>query len=152
MIEIEIINETGGELTAGCEKSVTDAIRLCAEAENAAENAEVCVMLVTNEAIKNLNARYRGADAETDVLSFPQYGPGEAPAGGAPRAYGDIVISLEKALSQAREYGHSPERETGFLAAHGMLHLMGYDHMTPGDEKIMFDRQEEILSKAGLFR
>ena len=65
---------------------------------------------------------------------------------------GDIVISIPKALAQAEEYGHSAEREIGFLFVHGFLHLIGYDHMTEEDEKIMFGKQEEILAKAGITR
>ena len=163
MLDIDIINETQTDLPAEYEKAITSAVRACAEAGDASKRvkAEVCVLVTTNESIRELNLAYRNIDAETDVLSFPQHGPGEAPPNygngelhddGAPFAYGDIVISLEKALSQAKDYGHSPERELGFLAAHGMLHLMGFDHMSPEDEKIMVGRQEEVLQKAGLTR
>ncbi|MCL2462740.1 MAG: rRNA maturation RNase YbeY [Defluviitaleaceae bacterium] len=152
MLDIEIINESGAGLPQGCEQSVIKAIEGCAEAEGVKGQAEVCVSIVTNEAIRELNAQFRGIDAETDVLSFPQYEPGEKPEQGMPAAYGDIVISLEKAVAQAEEYGHGVEREMGFLAAHGMLHLLGYDHATPEEEKVMFQKQEEILTKAGLPR
>jgi len=152
MLDIEIINDSGQPLPGDCENSIIAAINGCAAAEDVPDGAEVCVSVVTGEAIRALNAEYRQIDAETDVLSFPQYEPGEAPGDGVPFAYGDIVISVEKALAQARDYGHGLEREIGFLAAHGMLHLMGYDHQTPEEEKVMFGRQEEILSKAGLPR
>jgi probable rRNA maturation factor len=72
--------------------------------------------------------------------------------GDMPRVLGDIIISVERTREQAEEYGHSFERELGFLAVHGFLHLLGYDHMTEEDEKVMFSRQEEILSSFGLGR
>lgn len=77
---------------------------------------------------------------------------GEEPENVLAEPLGDIVISIPKALAQAEEYGHSPEREIGFLFVHGFLHLIGYDHMNEEDEKIMFGKQEEILAKAGITR
>lgn len=113
--------------------------------------AEVSVTLVDNAAIHILNRERRGVDRPTDVLSFPlfdeDYGDGEY------CALGDIVLSTERAAEQAREYGHSLEREVAFLTVHSMLHLLGYDHETSEeDEKDMFRRQEEILAGMGLVR
>ncbi len=104
---------------------------------------EVSVSIVSNEEIKKLNKQYRGIDKVTDVLSFPLE---------SGNCLGDIVISLQRAIEQAEEYGHSIEREIGFLTAHSMLHLLGYDHLTEEDEKIMFNLQEKTLEKLELHR
>ncbi|WP_438433358.1 rRNA maturation RNase YbeY [Gorillibacterium sp. sgz500922] len=137
------------------------------------EHGEVALTFVDDEEIRRLNEEYRGKDKATDVLSFPMLDDSiEEPEidysdleelsdedGGAPEDFdeeeplGDIVISVERALAQAEEYGHSPERELGFLFVHGFLHLIGYDHeQGPDEEKEMFAKQEEILAKAGLVR
>lgn len=110
---------------------------------------EVSVTFTDNEKIRTLNREYRKIDRETDVLSFPlfdeNFGDGEKPA------LGDIVLSLERAEAQAREYGHSFEREAAFLTVHSMLHLLGYDHETgEEDEKEMFFKQDEIMKILGL--
>ena len=121
---------------------------------------DIAVTLTDNEDIREINNNYRGIDRETDVLSFPMLEfdtPGAIFA--TPEDYeddklvlGDIIISVEKAYAQADEYGHSPEREFAFLAAHSTLHLLGYDHMTEEDEKIMFEKQEISLENIGLSR
>ena len=110
--------------------------------EELSDLGEVSVSIVDNTEIRHLNRKYRGIDAPTDVLSFPMDG----------YVLGDIVISLEKAVEQAEEFGHSIERELGFLAAHGMLHLLGYDHKDEDSESEMFTAQEEILEAVGLGR
>lgn len=131
------------------------------EHEECEEEYEVSLSFVTNEEIQNLNKTYRNIDAATDVLSFSmlefedegdlveeediEYIEEEL-------ALGDIVISIERAKEQAVEYGHSVEREIAFLLVHGMLHLLGYDHMDDAEEKRMFDRQEEILKKLNISR
>ncbi len=117
-------------------------------------SAELSVTFVDNDDIKKLNAEYRSIDRETDVLSFPLYESGEIALNDGKRAVlGDIVISLEKAVSQAAEYGHSLEREVAFLTVHSVLHLLGYDHETgQEDEEEMFSVQEEILKKMKLGR
>ncbi len=122
---------------------------------------DISVMFTDNEGIRTLNKEHREIDRETDVLSFPliEYDEkGEYIESSLDYSekgnlcMGDIVLSLEKALSQAEEYGHSFERETGFLTVHSLLHLMGYDHMTEEEEKEMFTFQKEILDKMGLKR
>jgi len=122
---------------------------------------DISVMFTDNEGIRVLNREHREIDRETDVLSFPliEYDEkGEYIESSLDYSekgnlcMGDIVLSLEKALSQAEEYGHSFERETGFLTVHSLLHLMGYDHMTEEEEKEMFTFQKEILDKMGLKR
>jgi len=114
---------------------------------------EVSVSFVDNGAIRELNRRFRHIDSSTDVLSFPMYNSWrEWPASGQTASIGDIVISVEQAAVQTDAYGHSLARELGFLTAHSMLHLMGYDHDTPEYEKEMFGLQEKILIDAGLPR
>lgn len=117
-------------------------------------NAEVSVTLVDDQEIQALNREHRGIDQPTDVLSFSQL-EGEELAGlpvGEPVLLGDLVISLERCVDQADEYGHSVERELGFLVAHGMLHLLGFDHQSPAEEAVMMGRTEEILGGLGLTR
>ena len=125
------------------------------------KDVEISVMLTDNEGIRELNATHRDIDRATDVLSFPMFEYDEN--GEIIEDYaefgemgdlilGDIVISLERAKEQAEEYGHSFEREVGFLTVHSMLHLLGYDHMTPEDEEEMFGYQTDILNEMGLTR
>ncbi|MRG29620.1 MULTISPECIES: rRNA maturation RNase YbeY [Laceyella] len=116
---------------------------------------EVSVTIVDNERIHQLNKEYRDVDRPTDVLSFPLWEPDEEWVIDEEEervALGDIVISLPKAKEQAEAYGHSLDREVGFLAVHGFLHLLGYDHETKEEEEEMFAKQEEILSLVGLHR
>ncbi|MBQ7720033.1 MAG: rRNA maturation RNase YbeY [Clostridia bacterium] len=114
--------------------------------------AEISVTIVDNERIHELNLEYRGVDSATDVLSFPLNERDDILSGSADKELGDIVISIEKALSQAQEYGHSTDRELAFLTVHSVLHLLGYDHMTESEEADMFSRQEKILADIGLTR
>ena len=114
------------------------------------EDAAVSVLLTDNQTIAGLNAAWRGREEPTDVLSFSQR-EGEAADPDDP-VLGDIVISIERALAQADDYGHPPEREVGFLAVHGLLHLVGYDHEAPDDEARMIGTTEAILSAVGLER
>ncbi|MBQ8827708.1 MAG: rRNA maturation RNase YbeY [Clostridia bacterium] len=122
---------------------------------------EVSVSFTDNEEIRTLNAEQRDIDKATDVLSFPfmQLVEGDGDIDEmdldpetAALMLGDIVISVEKAAEQAKEYGHSVEREIAFLVCHGFLHLMGYDHMTPDEEKRMMSKAESILSSLGFTR
>lgn len=117
-------------------------------------SAEISVTFVDNDEIRKINNEYRKIDKETDVLSFPLFESGEIEVeDGKKAALGDVVISLEKAVSQAEEYGHSFEREVAFLTVHSVLHLLGYDHeIGEEDEKEMFEKQEEILKKMKLGR
>lgn len=101
------------------------------------------VIFMDNEQIREINLMYREIDKATDVISFPDK---------EDDYIGDIFISLERANEQALEYGHSYEREVGFLAVHGYLHLLGYDHHNETDEKIMIEKQNEILKLAKLER
>lgn len=111
--------------------------------EESDENMEI--IFVSPEEIQELNKTYRNIDRPTDVLSFPNDDD-------ELRSLGDIFINVEQAFQQADEYGHSIEREIAFLAVHGYLHLVGYDHETPEQEKEMFEVQEEILRVAKIER
>lgn len=156
-------------------------LRLAGSAEQV-KDGEVALTFVDDEAIRELNKQYRGLDKPTDVLSFSMLEMTEdeleivfgdedfededlvanADADEAEEEdedgesyeepLGDIVISVPRAIAQAQEYGHSVERELGFLFVHGFLHLIGYDHNTEEEEKAMFSRQEDILQQAGLTR
>lgn len=106
--------------------------------------------LVNNRQIKELNAQWRGKNKATDVLSFPM--GLEPPEPGVAWEFGEIIISVEKAQSQAKEYGHSYKRELAFLFVHGFLHLLGFDHQTKAEEKEMFGRQKQILDACGITR
>lgn len=146
-------------------KEIRDLVRLAVktslECMEFPLKSEISVMFVDNEEIKELNCMHRGIDRATDVLSFPMFEYDETgeiieeyldfnPDG--EMLLGDIVISLEKAMEQSAEYGHSFEREVGFLTVHSMLHLFGFDHMCPEDEAEMFGWQNEILEKMQLSR
>ncbi|MBM7623159.1 rRNA maturation RNase YbeY [Sporohalobacter salinus] len=112
------------------------------ESSEGVKAREVSIALVDNEYIKELNAKYRELDEPTDVLSFPLNG----------EMLGDIIISLERAKSQANNYNHSLDREVGFLIVHGMLHLLGYDHKEEEAKKEMRKKEEEVLNKLDLER
>ncbi len=115
------------------------------------ENSIVSIVLVDNEYIHKINKEYRNVDRETDVISFAFMDDETNPESGT-TDLGEIYISLEKAHSQSKEYGHSFKRELCFLLTHGLLHLLGYDHMTEEDEKEMFGLQEEVLNSLGIGR
>lgn len=136
------------------EKMIEKVISASLEYENIKKNVEVSFTLTDNKIIHELNMKHRGIDRPTDVLSFPliDFNTEKIEDISGTIYLGDIIISIEKALSQAEEYGHSIERELGFLTAHSMLHLLGYDHMVPEEEKVMFKKQEEILEIIGLKR
>ena len=116
------------------------------------ENTIFNVIIVDNEYIHELNRDYRNIDRETDVITFALEDDDTMVLPDGVRVLGDIYISIDKARSQAEEYGHSFLREICFLAVHGFYHLLGYDHMTPEDEKVMFGKQEEVLSAYGITR
>lgn len=127
---------------------------------------EVNLLLTHDDEIRDMNRQYRGIDRPTDVLSFPMLEFDRAgdfsqfdeasgdlfdPESGE-LLLGDIVISVERVLSQAEEYGHSPKREYAFLIAHSMLHLFGYDHMEDGERQVMERKQREIMEKIHILR
>jgi probable rRNA maturation factor len=154
-IAIDFFDETN-ELTEEQIESIRKLLHLAAELEKVQEDAEMSVTFVDNERIQEINREYRDKDQPTDVISFALEDEveGELQIVGAqmPRVLGDIIISIPKAKEQAEEYGHSFMRELGFLAVHGFLHLLGYDHMTEEDEQEMFAKQKKILHSFGLER
>lgn len=154
-LEIDFIDETG-EIEEAAIQLVENVLQFAAQKENIDEGTELSVTFVDNARIQEINKEYRDKDAATDVISFAmeEMGENEIEIIGAdlPRMLGDIIISIERTKEQAAEYGHSFNRELGFLALHGFLHLLGYDHMTESDEKIMFTKQKEILDEYGLSR
>jgi probable rRNA maturation factor len=152
---IDCIDETE-KLTEEQMLEIERVITFAARKQMVEAHSEVSITFVSNERIQEINREYRDKDKPTDVISFAmeELGEGEMELIGAdmPRVLGDIIISIPKAIEQAEEYGHSFLRELGFLAVHGFLHLLGYDHMTEQEEKEMFTRQKEILDEYGLKR
>lgn len=158
-MEIAFLDETN---TVSQEKinEIDELLQYAADFLKLPEDTEMSVTFMDNAAIQVINRDYRDKDQPTDVISFaleeeteeelPIIFDDEIPA--MPRNLGDIMISVERAKEQASEYGHSYDRELGFLALHGFLHINGYDHMTPEDEKEMFGLQKEILDAYGLKR
>lgn len=118
------------------------------------DTAEVSVTLTNNEHIREINRNYRNKDAATDVISFA-LNEGEEPEiidGPEINMLGDIIISIERAMEQAEEYGHSLERELAFLTVHGMMHLLGYDHIEEDDRIEMRKEEEYVLGHLGITR
>ena len=162
---IEIVDETG-LVSEEIIKQTQDILEFAAQ-KTGKEKKEMAVTFVTNERSHELNLEYRDTDRPTDVISL-EYKPeldsavDEEDLLNHPElaemlddfdAYiGELFISVDKAREQAEEYGHSFEREMGFLAVHGFLHINGYDHYTPEEEAEMFGLQEEILTAYGLTR
>ncbi|APH04341.1 rRNA maturation RNase YbeY [Bacillus weihaiensis] len=144
------------ELTQEQLNTIEGLLHFAAEIENVKQDAELSITYVTNERIQEINREYRDKDQPTDVISFAleEMGEGEMEIIGLdqPPMLGDIIISIPRAVEQAEEYGHSFIRELGFLACHGFLHLLGYDHMNEEDEQMMFTKQKEILDRYGLKR
>lgn len=152
---IDIVDETGS-VSEEMLKEVENLLQFAADREGVQDQAEVSVTIVTNDDIQQINKEYRGKDAPTDVISFAleEEGEGEVEIVGAemPPVLGDIIISADRTREQAEEYNHSFKRELGFLAVHGFLHLLGYDHMTKEEEEEMFTKQKELLDAYGLKR
>lgn len=146
-------NQKKIKLPTGTRLLIRKACTATLKLEGFDDPAEVEVTLVNDETIKEINAKFRNIDASTDVLSFPLGENGvydENPETGA-KMLGDIVISVEHAISQADLYGHGIEREVAFLTVHSMLHLLGYDHEKGGLEKtIMREKEEKVLDALGL--
>ena len=141
------------EISAELEGLLNKAMNLVARLENLSENTEVDITIVTDEEIHVLNRDYRGVDRATDVLSFAlDEGDDEPEILGdeAEHLLGDIIISAEKANEQAEEFGHGLNREIVYLAVHGMLHLLGYDHLVEDEKIVMRKREEEILREIDL--
>ncbi|RHW41022.1 rRNA maturation RNase YbeY [Neobacillus notoginsengisoli] len=154
-LTIDFLDETGAVQDEAVSK-LESLLNFAAKQLRVEEGSEVSVTFVGNERIHEINREYRKKDAPTDVISFPMEEPGEGEieiiGAGLPRILGDIIISIPKTEEQAKEYGHSFMRELGFLAVHGFLHLLGYDHETDEEEAEMFSLQKGILDAYGLSR
>lgn len=116
------------------------------------DNVSFNLIIVDNKYIHKLNKEYRNIDRETDVITFALEDESDLILPNDERVLGDIYISIDKAKSQAEEYGHSLLRELAFLAVHGFYHLLGYDHQTKEEEEVMFKKQEEVLEEYGIRR
>jgi probable rRNA maturation factor len=144
---IEIFNQVNEEIP---ELDTVQKVLYSAIEKEGLENTIFNLIIVDNEYIHELNRDYRNIDRETDVITFAL--EDDKTFNPEIRILGDVYISIDKAKSQSIEYGHSLLRELCFLAVHGMLHLLGYDHMQKDEEKIMFNLQEEILDEMGIKR
>lgn len=148
MSSIEFFNETSNKILE--EKELRKLIKYALKYMKM-KNVTFSVIFVDNDKIHKLNKEYRNIDRETDVITFRLADYEEVKCGKI-SVLGDIYISLDKAMSQSIEYGHSYLRELSFLLIHGFLHLLGYDHMNEVDEKEMFSLQEDILNGYGIKR
>ena len=149
MNKVELFNQTEKEITEL--DTVLKVLDSALKKENL-DNVSFNLIIVDNEYIHELNRTYRNIDRETDVITFALEDEDSIVLPSDERVLGDIYISIDKAESQALEYGHSLLRELSFLAVHGFYHLLGYDHMTEEDEKVMFKKQEEVLEEYGISR
>lgn len=168
-MSVEITKEIESTFDFDVDELVNTVIEGCLDYEKCPYEAKVMVTFTDNETIKEINSRYRNIDRETDVLSFPMveyekagdfsileadddiiYDCFEPDTGEL--VLGDIVISVERAKEQAKEYGHTLKREIGFLVAHSMFHLFGYDHMEEDERIAMEKRQREVLELLGITR
>ena len=157
---IELIDETE-VVKEEYQKLVEDVVSFASDYLHYPENRECCISFVSSERIREINRDFRNIDKVTDVISFALDDEEEdmdpiknfmASDENFVTSIGDIIISVDRAKEQAEEYGHSLERELGFLALHGFLHLNGYDHQTEEEEKEMIGLQTEILTAYGLTR
>lgn len=163
---LDFENESGKELGLELYELAERVISCTLDYMDCPYEAQVSLLITDNEEIHRLNREHRGIDRPTDVLSFPmtefetpgdftileEAGPDCFEPDSGELMLGDIVISADKVLEQAREYGHSVKREYAFLITHSMLHLMGYDHMTQEEAREMEQLQEEILKQLNISR
>ena len=147
-MKLGLFNETNEDLDEYF-KTIKKVIKKGLEILNISD-VEFNIIVVDNSYIHELNKNYRGIDKETDVISFAL--EDDKTFNPETRVLGDIYISIDRVYSQALEYGHSNIREFCFLGVHGMLNLLGYDHMNKEDEKEMFDLQDKILESSGITR
>ena len=147
MNSIEIINETSENIDIEDLKNVIDFALKYEDVSNAIMN----VIIIDNDKIHKINKEYRGIDRPTDVISFALEDD-KTFVDIDFRVLGDIYISIDKVFEQSKAYGHSFRRELSFLTVHGILHLLGYDHMIKSDEEIMFKKQNDILNELGIIR
>lgn len=159
---IWIDNRTDNDVFEDYENVLKKIVVLCLKEEEYPENIELSISIVDNLEIQKLNKQFRNIDKPTDVLSFPmlefECGLDDINVEDSINidtneiVLGDIIISIEKAIEQSKEFEHSIQRELAFLTAHSMFHIMGYDHKTVEDEEVMKQKQENVLLKAELTR
>lgn len=165
-MNIYIEYEATKQLDFDYDKLISSVVLECLDYEECPYEAEINILLTDDEEIRAVNKEFRGIDRPTDVLSFPaleytnagdfsylEEAVGEFfnPETGE-LLLGDIVISVDRAISQAEEYGHSITREIAFLTAHSMFHLMGYDHMSTEERSLMEDKQDDVLDRLKISR
>lgn len=152
--KMTIFFEDGFDMNSSMTGLMEQAASKCIELENRPnldpDRCSVSVSFAMKEEIRQLNKAYRGVDSPTDVLSFPQFNSWEELPEEGDILLGDVVICVEIALEQAREYGHSQERELLYLFTHSILHLLGYDHMKDDEKKIMREKEEQVMAELGL--
>ncbi len=146
------------ELVGNEESVIEDVVKKVLEQEGIIHDLDVYITLTNNDEIHKINKEYRDVDRPTDVLSFPMYERDEINSlreeknDDVEEILGDIVISVPKVIEQANEYGHSYERELAYLTTHGMLHLLGYDHMIEEEKAVMREHEEKVLEALGITR
>lgn len=136
------------DITEEMENLIERVIKEVLKIEGKTDDYEVSISFVDNNEIKVLNRDFRGVDIETDVLSFPI----EDKFDFSTPILGDIIISMEKADEQAKEYGHTIDREVAYLIAHSMFHLIGYDHMNDEEKTIMRDKEKQVMRNLKIFK
>lgn len=156
-MEIMIINQQNiVNYNKEMQHLITNVVNNTAKLGRLPKNTEVSILIVDNSYIQELNFIYRSQNKPTDVLSFSMNETNDIEPNydevGEVNLLGDIIISLEQALVQSKEYGHSLERELGFLVAHGMLHLLGYDHETEEERMVMHSLEEKVMQVTKLER
>ena len=145
-------NQKAVKIPTGLRMLIRRCCHAVLELEKFEEPAEISVTFTDNEGIRELNKQYRNIDAPTDVLSFPMGENGEYDTNletGA-KILGDVVISVEKAVEQAEAFGHTLQREIGYLTAHSVLHLLGYDHVENMEKVRMREKEEYVMEALGL--
>lgn len=143
---IDVINKYGKDIK---EQNVMEKFINYCTLELKLKNVMFNVIIINDDEIHKLNKKYRNIDRATDVITFALEDYKEGPTLDI-RVLGDIYISYDKVIKQAKDYGHSKTRELCFLAVHGLLHLLGYDHMKEEDERKMFNLQKELLNNYGI--
>lgn len=153
-MEVFLDKEQFANLSGETEKIIVQAAAALAQIHGLEQAVEVSITLAGDEEIQEINRDYRGIDKVTDVISFALEEGDEPEIVGGPavRLLGEIIVCLPQATRQAEEYGHSFERELAYLVVHGLLHLLGYDHIKAADRKKMRAEEELVMEKIGLVR
>ena len=142
--------DLNSSMTGLMERAAAECIRQEMGDKIDTDRCSVSVSFAMKDEIQELNKNYRGVDKVTDVLSFPQYQSLEELPQEGDILLGDVVLCIEVAMEQAKEYGHSQERELIYLFTHSILHLLGYDHMNDDEKKVMREKEEKVMTALGL--